>query len=96
MNLHLDQVIAIKEQSQQLLDCLDLPNKDETTDIAIKKVEIEERLDVMEDQMYGLCQNMIRHRQDMTKLFDKMAVISDEFQKENRKLVNKNGGEKNG
>jgi ABC-type phosphate transport system auxiliary subunit len=96
MGCHLSQVEAFRAQSQQLIDCLDLPNKDDTAAIANKKIEYEDRLDCMEDQMYGLWVKMKKHHHDLTTLTGEVQRLTKEFYKETINLANKDGGEKNG
>ena len=96
LDTHSSQVTAVRERSTKLLDCLDLANKDDTATIANKKIELEERLDNMEDQMYMLVLTMKEHCLDLTSLTDEMVLINNRFTKDNSKFDNKNGGERNG
>ena len=95
LDTHLSQVTAIREQSKRLLDCLDLPNKEETAAIANQKIVYEDRLDSMEDQVYRLWLKMKDHHLDLTRLTGEMAQLSGEFKVDKMNLVTRNGGEGN-
>jgi hypothetical protein len=105
METHLDHLVATKELSKQWLDKMELPTRDSIAEVARKKIEIEDRLDRLEDQLYLSIEAMKQCRSQMAVLAWKMAELSAEFghgqKKDEMEEKNKNiflfeGGVKNG
>jgi uncharacterized protein Yka (UPF0111/DUF47 family) len=86
---HLNQIEALRVLSEQWLNFMDLPTRDDIADIAKKVIKNEERLDELDDKLYQTLVDIKKNRNQMAKLVWKVAEISTEF---NTNKVSELGG----
>lgn len=68
MEEHLDQIVAVRERTEQWLKCLDLPTRAEISDKAKTIIAFEDRLDRLDDTLYQIIMNTKEHKLQMTEL----------------------------
>ncbi|MCL6571367.1 MAG: hypothetical protein K6T88_06725 [Bacillus sp. (in: Bacteria)] len=76
---HLNQLVALKELSEQWLNLMDLPTRDDIADIAEKVIKNEDRLDNLDDMLYQTLEEIKNNRNQMARVAWKLAEISAEF-----------------
>ncbi|WP_342430346.1 hypothetical protein [Neobacillus sp. FSL H8-0543] len=68
MEFHLDQVMTHREWTKKCLTRLNLPTKDEIASIAIKMVDSEEKLDILEENIYLLTKKQKENNLQLNRL----------------------------
>jgi hypothetical protein len=76
MEEHLNQLLALRELSEQWLDCMGLANRDNIADIAKKVIENEERLDRLDDILHQTLEEIKENYHQIAKLAWNMAELS--------------------
>jgi uncharacterized protein Yka (UPF0111/DUF47 family) len=76
---HLNQLVALRELTEQWLNFMDFPTRDDIADVAKKVIKNEERLDNLDDNLYQTMVELKNSRKQMAKLAWKMAEISAEL-----------------
>lgn len=72
---HLNQVTLIRQLSSEWLACRNLPNRDETAAIAQKKIQYEDRIDRMDDQLYETTLGINKYRSNLAVLSREAAAL---------------------
>lgn len=76
---HLNQLLAVRELSEQLLDCLGFPTRDDIAAIAKKIIVFEDRLDRLDENLHLTLVDMEESRTQVARMTWEMAELSAEF-----------------
>lgn len=72
LEIHLDQIQIERVLVQHWLTCNDCPNKDEIAAIANNVIQVEERVDELEDTIYRMCKEWNEKIRTITALKESM------------------------
>jgi len=78
-NAHLDYVVAVRKLTKELLDSLNLPDRDEIASIAKRVRALETRLDDLDEQIEESKNQMINHQKQIRKFSQEMAELSKQL-----------------
>jgi chromosome segregation ATPase len=78
-NAHLDYVVAVRKLTKELLDSLNLPDRDEIASIAKRVRALETRLDDLDEQIEESKNQMRNHQTQIKKFSQEMAELSKEL-----------------
>ena len=79
MENHLNQLVSLRSSTKQWLDLMEFPIRGEIAEIAGKIIEIEDRLDRLDDQLYQTIKGVKECRNQMAGLALQLAELSIEF-----------------
>ena len=88
MENHLNQLVSLRSSTKQWLDLMEFPTRDEIAEIAGKIIEIEDRLDRLDDQLYQTIKGVKECRNQMAGLVLQLAELSIEFNQKKGKCRN--------
>lgn len=77
---HLNQILVLRELSEQWLDFMDLPTRDDIADIAKKIIENEERLDRLDEILHQSLVEIKENRNEMSKFAWVLAELDREME----------------
>jgi chromosome segregation ATPase len=78
-NAHLDYVVEVRKLTKELLDSLNLPDRDEIAAIAKRVRALETRLDDLDEQIEESKNQMRNHQTQIKKFSQEMAELSKEL-----------------
>ncbi|PLT33273.1 hypothetical protein [Bacillus sp. V5-8f] len=101
MDTHLNHVVAIRNQSQKWLDRNNLASRNDMADMAKRIIRHEDRLDLLDDELYDILTEVKSHRIQLRRLTDELSEIAEELECKEKHLRKKrnytrSGGEKHG
>lgn len=84
MEHHLNQLVAVRDASIQWLSRMDFPTRDDIAVLANKLIEIEDRFDRLDENLYLTLEGIKESRRQMAGLAWKLAELATEFGHEKR------------
>lgn len=79
MENHLSQLVAVRDAFKQWLDRMDFPTRDDIAVLANKIIEIEDRFDRLDENLYLTLEGIKESRRQMAGLAWKLAELVAEF-----------------
>lgn len=76
LDVHLDYIVMVKKQSKELLDNLDLPCRDDISILAKRVIEIESRLDNLDENLYDTLDDLKNYHSKLKGLSKELATLS--------------------
>lgn len=76
LDAHLDYIVMVKKQTKELLDDLDLPCRDDIALLAKRVIEIESRLDNLDENLYDTLDDMKNYQTRLKELSKELATLS--------------------